>query len=348
MRSRISRPKTRQGYEHLRDRHLLPRLGHVQLRALTPERIHSFQAELLAEGVGRETTRRTIAMLQGMLERATEWGRISRNPARSVRKPRRGRSRPAAALAPLTVERLRRYFIDRDGLRDATLISVLAYAGLRPGEALALRWGDVLEQTLVVNKALSLGEEKNTKTRSSRSVRLLGPLAADLNEWRLASGRPDESALVFPTRAGKPWSEFDWRNWRRRRYQKAAAEVGIKSRRPYDLRHSLASLLFAEQKNPAEIAEHMGHSIQMLLSTYVHVIEELRGRERISASDEVRAARASIAYGDVAQKLPADHDAGSPEKIGASKKGSEQGFSEKPTPGLEPGTPSLRVKCSTS
>src|SRR5262245_51983410 len=70
-----------------------PKTGHVQLRALTSERIHAFQAELLAEGVGAETTRRTMAMLQGMLERATEWGRIPRNPARSVRKPRQAVTR---------------------------------------------------------------------------------------------------------------------------------------------------------------------------------------------------------------------------------------------------------------
>ena len=47
--------------------------------------------------------------------------------------------------------------------RDATLISVLAYAGLRPGEALALQWRDVREQTILVERAISLGEEKDTR-----------------------------------------------------------------------------------------------------------------------------------------------------------------------------------------
>jgi len=42
--------------------------------------------------------------------------------------------------------------------RDATLISVLAYAGLRPGEALALQWRDIREQTILVERAISLGE----------------------------------------------------------------------------------------------------------------------------------------------------------------------------------------------
>jgi len=105
--------------------------------------------------------------------------------------------------------------------------------------------------------------------------------------------------------------------------------AGIVSRRPYDLRHSLASLLFAEQRNPAEIAEYMGHSVQVLLSTYVHVIEELRGRERVSAEEEIRAARASLASGDVAQTLPAEPRLDSAGPIGTPQKGSEQGFPER-------------------
>jgi integrase len=37
--------------------------------------------------------------------------------------------------------------------RDATFVALLAYAGLRPGEALALRWGDIRERTLLVQRA---------------------------------------------------------------------------------------------------------------------------------------------------------------------------------------------------
>ena len=89
------------------------------------------------------------------------------------------------------------------GARDATLISVLAYAGLRPGEALALQWRDVREQTILIERALSLGQEDDTKTDAHRTVRLLSPLAADLREWRLRSGRPGAQSLVFPSRSGR-------------------------------------------------------------------------------------------------------------------------------------------------
>ena len=81
-------------------------------------------------------------------------------------------------------------------MRDATLVCMLAYAGLRPGEALALEWRHIRERTILVEQALALGEVKETKTGQTRTVRLFGPLATDLAEWQLASGRPTEVARL--------------------------------------------------------------------------------------------------------------------------------------------------------
>ena len=84
-------------------------------------------------------------------------------------------------------------------------------------------------------------------------VRLRAPLAADLAEWRLAQGRPDERALVFPNNAGSAWSDVTWRNWRRRVFARVADEVGLETTaRPYDLRHSFVSLLHAEGATATE------------------------------------------------------------------------------------------------
>ena len=81
------------------------------------------------------------------------------------------------------------------------LVSVLAHAGLRPGEALALTWSHIRERTILVERAVALGELKTTKTSRMRTVRLLAPLAADLREWRIGLGSPAGEALVFPGRA---------------------------------------------------------------------------------------------------------------------------------------------------
>jgi integrase len=284
--------KTQVMYASLWDRYVLPRLGGFELRRLTPAMIESFQAELRREGVGEPTILKTLTLLQGMLQRAVVWGRIPSNPVTPIRKPAQRRARAVKPIPPATVEEIRRRFLARGRLRDATLVSVLAYAGLRPGEALAFRWGDVGERTILVDRAVALGDVKGTKTGKRRSVLLLAPLAADLAEWRLARGRPDEDALVFPRKDGRVWTEEDWRNWRQRVFAPVATAAGLDRFRPYDLRHSFVSLLFAEGRTVIEVARQAGHSPTMALATYGHVIEELEGGQRRPAEDVIRQARA--------------------------------------------------------
>jgi integrase len=134
-------PSTLRFYAGLRDRYLIPRLGDLQLRKLTAERVQRFQVDLATAGVGDETIRKTLVLLQGILERAVEWGRLRANPVRVVKKPKQKRRRAVRAFAPGEVEKLRRHLLLSRRQRDATLISLLAYAGLRPGEALALTLG---------------------------------------------------------------------------------------------------------------------------------------------------------------------------------------------------------------
>ena len=68
-----------------------------------------------------------------------------------------------------------------------------------------------------------------------------------------------------------------WDNWTGRVWRPACASLGL-SIRPYDLRHLCASLLIAEQRMTLpEIARQMGHSLEMLLRTYAHVIDGLAG-----------------------------------------------------------------------
>ena len=59
------------------------------------------------------------------------------------------------AVVPGTVETIRDWLLRRDLVRDAALVSVLAYAGLRPGEAFALTWSHVRDRTLLVEAAIS-------------------------------------------------------------------------------------------------------------------------------------------------------------------------------------------------
>lgn len=280
--------KTREMYRGLWDRRLSPGLGHLRLVEVTPEVIEAFADDLRRAGVGPASIQKALVVLQGAMKKAVVWGRVSVNPVVSVTKPPQTRRPVTSAVSPRQVEAIRASL----DLRDATFVSVLAYAGLRPGEALGLRWGDVRERTMLVERAVSLGEVKATKTGAVRSVRMLSPVVADLTRWRLACGRPDDRELVFPAHDGEPWSAGDYKNWRRRRFRTAVVAAALPPTvRPYDLRHAFCSLLIAEGRSIVEIAAQMGHAPTMTLDTYGHVIAEFDGAERVSAEDAIKQAR---------------------------------------------------------
>jgi integrase len=60
---------------------------------------------------------------------------------------------------------------------------------------------------------------------------------------------------------------------------------------PYDLRHAYASLQIRAGVSIPELAERLGHSPQMTVSTYTHVIRELEGEPRVSAEAQIEQAR---------------------------------------------------------
>jgi integrase len=86
-------------------------------------------------------------------------------------------------------------------LRDQVAVSLMAYGGLRPGEMLAATWDSVGEHVLIVDRSISYGQVRRTKTGRARTVELVEPLREDL-----AALRP---VRAEPGRADHP------RRWRR-------------------------------------------------------------------------------------------------------------------------------------
>jgi integrase len=135
---------TREAYKVTWGRHIHPRLGSRNLGELTPAVLTRFRADLQRAGVGAATVRKALAIVQSILSFAVVEGRLELNPAAAVRKPRYQRKRQPHIFRPVDVERIRHQL---DPL-SAILVSVLAYAGPRPEEALRLRWADVGTKTL--------------------------------------------------------------------------------------------------------------------------------------------------------------------------------------------------------
>ena len=251
--------RTQRDYARLLDRNIIPRLGSHRLKDVRPDLLDRFRWDLEQDRVGSSQIRQTLVVHQGMFRYAEERGRVLRNPVKLVRKPSGRRQRAIVVLPPRQVEAVRAELMRSDHFGDATLVSVLAYAGLRPQEALALEWRHIRDRTLVVEQKNVNGELiAGQKTRRPpRTIDLISPLRSDLLEWRMRRGNP-ASGLVFPTRRGQAFKEHDWLNWNRRVWTPAARALGIEEP-PYTLRHSFASLRTREGASIPELADELGH-----------------------------------------------------------------------------------------
>jgi hypothetical protein len=115
---------------------VLPRLGDVTLRAITPGVVNLQLVEPMRRaGAAEPVILKTLTMLQSVMSLAVlhHSDVVSTNPVRAERKPAQGR-REAEPIWPTVIEDIRA----RLPQRDATMVSVLAYGGPRPERWLGL------------------------------------------------------------------------------------------------------------------------------------------------------------------------------------------------------------------
>jgi integrase len=288
------KPSTKRLARQLWNRWILPELGAMPLSRIDSERVQAFKAHMTREGAGAATVRRTLQLLSVVLGKAVEWRRISSNPVAGIKRPSGKRRKNIQTLSPEAMSAL---IEAMPTVEDKRLTAVLAFAGLRPGEALALRGDRIKTSVIDVVAAVSLGEVGETKTGETRRVPILEPLKPFLTDV------PD--GLVF-ARDGAPWSDSRFRNWRRRVWQPACQTVGVgaitetevagkrrlsyEGATPYALRHTFGSTLLFARIDPLLVARIMGHSPRVLFQIYAHVLEELAA----SSTDWSEAAEALI------------------------------------------------------
>lgn len=131
---------TRDGYARVWEKHIRRRVGGYRLRDVSPAVADRLKSELIAANVGAPTIRKGWALLSSMMRCAVTWDRLDRNPFLEVKAPKVKRTRHVRPIAPQYVEAMRAGLLARAMVRDAAFVAVLAYGGLRPEEARALRW----------------------------------------------------------------------------------------------------------------------------------------------------------------------------------------------------------------
>lgn len=148
------------------------------------------------------------------------------------------------------------------------------YTGMRTGEIDGLKWEyvDFERREILVRETLIAGETEYTKTDGSqREIPMFGPVYDALKEQHAATGRL--SKYVFCNREGNP---LDHNNVTKRVWYPLLRALNLKQRRPYQTRHTAATLFLASGENPEWVARTLGHSTtEMLFKVYSRYVPNL-------------------------------------------------------------------------
>jgi integrase len=287
LRERALKPRTREGYEHLLGRYLLPVLGRMPVDAITPSVVRTWWSRLPAD---KPTVRaRSYALLKAVMNTAVADEVIDSNPCRirgAANTPR------AREIRPATIEELE-VIVEAMPDRLRALVLLCAWCALRSGEVLELRRRDVdlAGGTVRIVRALSwVGGEPIVGTpKSAAGTRVVSipphvvPAIAHHLDTMTA---PGPGALLFPGRDGVSHLQPSTmhRHWRM-----AREAAGRPDLRVHDLRHTGATMAARAGATLAELQERLGHSSVNAALRYQHAA---RGRDQ-----EIAAALSVMARG---------------------------------------------------
>ena len=273
------KPKTRAGYESLLKTHILPVFGELALGGVQPLQVREWVAHLENSGLSPSRIRQAYQLLSAVLKTAVEAGFLSRSPCIGADLPRI-RPREMRFLTAEQVNHLAQSTADPYG----TLIYLMAYGGLRWGEAVALRRSrcELLRSRIRVTESVSeVGGKLHfgpTKTWRNRDV-IIPQFLVERLATHLARSVPHVDGFVFtsPRRlpednasgVGRPLRHS---NFRKRVWMPATAATGLDGLRLHDLRHTTVALSIAEGAHPKAIQVLLGHSsIAVTMDLYGHL-----------------------------------------------------------------------------
>ncbi len=256
-----------------------PSAASVDYNAVLPTLAKSLDGKAAAPA----TSRRWKGALGRIIEEAT--GVRPQAP----RKARGTRNKVAEVISPArigTVKEALRIIrkVKSPGMR--LLLQLMLYAGLRPSEALALRWQYVnLEEGVLYvtensptvpcqySDSGTRADVQPPKWRTDHASRRV-PLVPELVEiLRAARPRHDATGLVCRNRNGKQFATNDVsKAWSKPREKEGASWGDERLGIPYDLRHTHASIALSAGVPVKELAERLGHAPEELLRTYAAVV----------------------------------------------------------------------------
>ncbi len=249
---------------------LTPALGAIRLVDLTTAHLQDW---VNGRKSGSKRTRNVLSPLSEVLEQATRMGVLPKNPrSYVVIKDRMGTQelKPEELeddsdddeenVDPFTLEEMAtilRHAADIPQLHN--LIEFAFWTGMRTSELIALRWNrvDLDAGTVRVAMAKVRGKLKRPKTKAGRRTIVLLPAAhAALKRQKAITGKAGKEVFLDP-RHCEPWASD--KPIRENFWRPLLKQAGIRYRKPYQTRHSYASMMLSAGENPLWVAAQMGH-----------------------------------------------------------------------------------------
>lgn len=249
--------------------HVSPKWGARQVAKVSVIDVEAWIAQMVRDGRGPTTVLRSCGVLSGILADAVKAKRLAANPAKGVEGLPRKTARRHIYLTADDVHRL-----VRESGQHRALVLVLAFCGLRWGEAIALRVRDVefLKRRIVVSEnAVQIGVDHAVGLTKGRKTRWVPVPSFVLDELSVRCKDKSADALVFPGPDGgflpRPKSDRGW-------FDGAVKRSGVQQITPHDLRHTCASLSVSAGVNVLALQRMLGHqSAKVTLDTYADLFD---------------------------------------------------------------------------
>jgi len=296
--------RTQDAIQSIAENHLIPALGHIQLKQLQPPAIQAYYSQAMEKPLSSRSVHYHHRLLKQALKYAVQQGYLGRNPCDLVYPP----SPKGKPMRTLTQSELTDLLIAASSNIHYPIIYTAVSTGLRQAELLGLRWRDIdiASRSISVNRVLykrrgvvQFNEPKTAHSR--RRISMTTKLAEFLADYRLERERLYHELgrastlddLVFATHEGKPVDPGVLTH----NFARIAKRAGLENVRFHDLRHTFASLMLLRGVPAKVISECLGHaSVAFTLQTYSHILPGMHS-EAMALLDQVLPAAVNGAEG---------------------------------------------------
>lgn len=248
---------TYDGYRKIVNYHLIPAFGHYRMADLKRIHVREWLDKL-------EASNKRLANIQSVLRKALDDAvhdeLIAANPLYSWTYRRQEAPKEEDDIDPFTPAE-QAAIVSALSAQAANMIQFAFWTGMRTSELVALDWSDIdwIKGVVLVRKALTQTSEaaEDTKTRSSRrEVKLLPPARAALEAQKAHTFLAGKEVFQDP-RNGERWGgdmpiRLVW--------TRALKAAKVRYRKPYQTRHTYASMMLSAGEPPMWVARQMGHS----------------------------------------------------------------------------------------